>query len=165
MPEYAPTIHVMRQTRAERADEILKLTCPITLISICGKYIDTPRFPPLCTGSEVCSVRFEDITEGKRRIRARHARKIWRYVKRAAKNHRDIIVHCEAGKSRSAAVAIAIQERYPQYNIVFWEYGRRELKSGESYENIHVAPNLHVLSTMTKKPKPLWRTRNTEGSP
>ena len=58
-----------------------------------------------------CKVRFDDVDSGAANcITKRDAQTIVSFVTDIAKNHEKLIVHCEAGVSRSAGVAAAIMK-------------------------------------------------------
>jgi rhodanese-related sulfurtransferase len=59
--------------------------------------------------SKVCYLQFDDVTQGQENgITSRDAERIAAFVKSLDKNNVKLIVHCEFGQSRSAAVAAAV---------------------------------------------------------
>ncbi|MBX7134065.1 MAG: hypothetical protein K1X67_15435 [Fimbriimonadaceae bacterium] len=82
---------------------------PTHAISVMG-----PQYPPVLPGlpdfDSVLSLRFEDTHEGsdEHRFTEEDARRIWDFITGIGKQQHDLVVHCEAGMSRSAGIAVGL---------------------------------------------------------
>ena len=104
------TIHIMSRSNAiEYSKGQHKETSAVISISDCDK--DSPMLENNPNNGIIarCKVKFDDVERGADNcIAETDALKIVSFVSKIAKNQDRLIVHCEAGVSRSAGVAAAI---------------------------------------------------------
>ena len=103
-------------TDREAVEQGLLVRQPYVLISICDPRKRSPRLPKsgLCGG--ILRLRFHDATpvagfelpDEIKLMTVRQAKSIWRLIQQHKDEVDTVVVHCEAGMSRSPAVAAAI---------------------------------------------------------
>lgn len=82
---------------------------PTHAISVMG-----PQYPPGLPGlpefDSILSLRFEDTHDGSddHRFTEKDARRIWDFITDIGQQQHDLVVHCEAGMSRSAGIAVGL---------------------------------------------------------
>lgn len=126
----------------------------IYLISITGQNSaprDFGRFPD---GSHALPLSFEDIGNGEHCITADDAKKIWQFAESAIQSDSLLLIHGDNGLSRSAAIAIALSEKYRDIDITFFEYENLTTSGNEIWSANHflsdhrLQPNEYVLHCM-----------------
>lgn len=104
---------------------------PTHSISVMG-----PQYPQVLPGlpefDSVLSLRFEDTHDGSDEFRftKSDARRIWEFVASIRDQQHDLVVHCEAGMSRSAGIAVGLTKCL--------------LPGQEAWYFEHYVPNRHV---------------------
>lgn len=88
---------LLRQNRVDR-----ERSCAVIVAT------ETPLRPELTGGMECCYAPFDDVTEGSGRMTDRVARKIAGFAAQAAEKYERMYICCDAGESRSAAIAAAL---------------------------------------------------------
>lgn len=88
--------------------DYLKSYSKIAVISICDTDRENPHF---ISGVKVCNLQFDDVDSGENCMTESDALKICDFVNFITLHNYDVlIVHCEAGISRSSGVAAAIMK-------------------------------------------------------
>ena len=154
---YTGSVMVMRQTRAENYlhDHLLDR---IRIISIIGKFSDIRSFPePLPKNHKLHTFLFEDVTDPEfpDAFSQKQARKIWKVADKAIRRNEDLLIHCEAGESRSAAIGVAIGMRY-NVPVRFFEYKDLLVEDWASVPEV-LKPNKLCLDYMLHS----WREGRT----
>lgn len=110
-------------------------TGPTHAISVMG-----PQYPQVLPGlpdfDSILSLRFEDTHDGSDEFRfsERDARRIWEFVAGICDHQHDLVVHCEAGMSRSAGIAVGLTKCL--------------LPGEEAWYFEHYVPNRHVAGLL-----------------
>ena len=152
---YTGSIMAMRQTRAENYLHD-HLSDRIRIISIIGKFSDVRSFPaPLPRNHKLHTFLFEDVTDSDfpDAFSRKQARKIWRVADKAIRYNENLLIHCEAGESRSAAIGVAIGMRY-NVPVRFFEYKDLLVEDWASVSDV-MKPNKLCLEYMLQS----WRER------
>jgi rhodanese-related sulfurtransferase len=127
---------------------------PLYVISIVGQWSMPRDFGEFPEGSKMLMLEFEDIIRGDGKMTDNDAEAVWDFVEEAMDKDVLLVVHCEEGVSRSAAIGIAIAEQYPNSDVSWLEYGivnvdglkiQRDKEFG-LHNGMH--PNSHVLNLM-----------------
>ena len=106
------TIHVRDRVDAVRITRRPRTGRRTVMISVSSPSLEYPQ--PVRPGGDVrvvLPVAFEDVTGGPGAISDDDATRIARFVKfQISRGVEDLIIHCDAGISRSAGVAVAVAE-------------------------------------------------------
>ena len=114
---------------------------PTHAISVMG-----PQYPQVLPGlpefDSILSLRFEDTHDGSDEFRfsERDALRIWDFVERIRDQQHDLVVHCEAGMSRSAGIAVGLTTCL--------------LPGQEAWYFEHYVPNRHVAGLLVSTFEP-----------
>ena len=153
--EYKGNIRVMRQTRAEFfLEECDRRT---EVISIIGKFSDRRSFPkPLPKYIKIHTFKFEDVESSRNHgMKKAQAIRMWKIIDKAFDEDKDILIHCESGMSRSAAIGVAIGKKYG-VPVLFSEYSDTVIHFEKNESYARIKPNAHCLRCM-KYPRPFVR--------
>lgn len=131
---------------------------PFSVISIYGKWSEDVALTreQIQLGCRLASFKFEDRTTGNGLITSHQALDILRFAGNTIDSGRNLFIHCELGKSRSAACGIVIGQLC-EIPVVFCEYNYIEL-SGDSllkYKDYGIEPNTYVMDTLFAQRIPL----------
>ena len=114
-------------------------TAPYVVISICDKKQEAPDFPDKINIKDILHIEFEDTLDPNDKygeaISEDDAERILRFVDAYRLIYKELVIHCEAGISRSWGIAIAIS------TIFNWKIER----TSESW------PNALVVRRLLKK--------------
>jgi len=108
------------------------------LISICSAYEEEPSFAQNRNILGIVHLWFDDVgKEGENAMTMEDAMVIWNAIRHHTSNTEQILVHCEAGISRSAGVCAGIQKVLTNGD---WQI----------FDNPRYKPNMHCYNMMLK---------------
>jgi predicted protein tyrosine phosphatase len=121
--------------------------------------------------SRILRLPFKDVTEGHGAMDADHAMAIKRFVGAARDaGAQQLIIHCEAGVSRSAAVAAALAKLHQAW--ISWANRDATVFAADGGWVSRFKPNPHVYQMLTHEPLPgpddkirVWQCKLTDAQP
>jgi predicted protein tyrosine phosphatase len=121
--------------------------------------------------SKIIRLSFKDVIEGNGAMNADHATAIKRFVGAARDaGAQQLLIHCEAGVSRSAAVAAALAKLHP--NWIIWANRDATVYAADGGWVSRFKPNPHVYQMLTHEPLPgpddkirVWQCKLTDAQP